>query len=295
MQHQDTSQQSEHGSQRTGQPRSNQPHAADPWGERQGQNRRAGAGERGERDDGSGDVAEAAKHAYDRLEHAGGEVRSHLERIARDGRSRIADEIRTVGEAADAAAERLSGEEHDRIGGYVQSIRRQCDRAAQYLEQHDVQSMLRGANDLARRNPALVLGGAAVIGLVAGRFLSARPPRDGARDGADFDADDWGAGSRRPWGEEQSAGDWSQGAGQQQQRQPGATGIAGSPGAGRAAGPAGASSRPFGGTTGRPLGSAGAGSTARPGETGSSIGASGSSERDKDSRAGGDHSDKRGD
>src|SRR5690606_17786889 len=152
-QHQDTSKKQPAG-QSPGQPRSSQPHAADPWS-----TKRSGSQDNPKDSHASGDIAGAASNAYDRLEDAGGEVRDHLERIARDGRKRIAGEIRTVGEAANAAAERLSGEDHDRIGGYVRGIRRQCDRAAQYLEQHDVQSLMRDMNGVARRNPALIIGG----------------------------------------------------------------------------------------------------------------------------------------
>lgn len=126
-----------------------------------------------------GDVAGAAKRAQGRMEETGEEIRGHLEHIARDGRTRIATELRTVGEAANAAAERLSDEEHERIGSYVRGIRKQAERAADYVEQHDVRSVAADLNHLARRNPALFVGGAAVLGLVAGRFLSARPPREG--------------------------------------------------------------------------------------------------------------------
>lgn len=144
-----------------------------------------------------GDVAGAAKRAQGRMEETGEEIRGHLEHIARDGRTRIASELRTVGDAANAAAERLSEEEHQRIGSYVRGIRKQADRAADYVEQHDIRSLTADLNHMARRNPALFIGGAAVLGLVAGRFLSARPPRDGGPDaGGGYDA---GYGESEPW------------------------------------------------------------------------------------------------
>lgn len=141
-----------------------------------------------------GDIAGAAKRAQGRMEETGDEIRGHLEHIARDGRTRIATELRTVGEAATAAAEKLSEEDHQRIGSYVRGIRKQAERAAEYVEQHDIRSVTSDLNHMARRNPALFIGGAALLGLVAGRFLSARPPRsehDQYGPGADDRTDPW--------------------------------------------------------------------------------------------------------
>lgn len=44
---------------------------------------------------------------------------------------------------------------------------------ARYLQQTDVNDMIRGVEDFARRQPLLFLGGAFAIGLVASRFLKA--------------------------------------------------------------------------------------------------------------------------
>lgn len=305
MQHHDTSQHST----QSGRPRSSQAHAADPWQEQGG----------GSADRHSGDVAGAAGRAYDRLEQTGSEVRSHLQRIVGDGQVRIADEIRTIGEAADAAADRLNDEEHARIGGYIHSIRRQCDRAARYLEERDAGSLLQEANDLARRNPALIIGGAAVIGLVAGRFLSARPPRPRGSD-----RDDWGSygggqtsgwGGGEPWSEGSSrggtgglgsAGGGSAGSGgptgarsDQRPQGPGqstpraGTGVTGAPSGERNSSAGGSSSRPVGGTTGRPLGgSTGVSGSARPGGTGSSMGGSSTRKaKDASPKGGAAHTD----
>lgn len=245
MQNRDTS---KHGGS-TSHDGSSQSRAADPWSDRSQQDR-------------SGDVAAAAKQAYSRFDEAGGEVRSHLERIAGDGRTRIAGELRSVGEAASAAAERLSDEDHDRIGGYVRGIRRQCERAAEYLEQHNAQSLISDVNHLARRNPALFVGGAAVLGLVAGRFLSARPPREDHGIDDYRNEGDWGAGlAQERWPE-------APGRYQSDSTSPSRPGVgmgaaigqtsAGACSTGSPAGPS-RSSTPgstgqVGGTTGRPIG-----------------------------------------
>src|SRR5690606_8989687 len=72
MQHQDTSKKQPAG-QSPGQPRSSQPHAADPWS-----TKRSGSQDNPKDSHASGDIAGAASNAYDRLEDAGGEVRDHL-------------------------------------------------------------------------------------------------------------------------------------------------------------------------------------------------------------------------
>ena len=46
---------------------------------------------------------------------------------------------------------------------------------ARYLQQTDVNDMIRGVEDFARRQPLLFLGGAFAIGLIGSRFLGGQP------------------------------------------------------------------------------------------------------------------------
>jgi hypothetical protein len=115
--------------------------------------------------------------ARERLSDAGQRAKSEAQRAADGVRRRTAKEVRTLGAAAHAAAEQLKDDDHDRIGGYARGICSACDGAADYLERADLSTVGDDAGRFARHNPALFLGGAVLLGLAAGRLLSASPPR----------------------------------------------------------------------------------------------------------------------
>jgi hypothetical protein len=85
----------------------------------------------------------------------------------------------TLSQAAQAL--RHAGEDlrqqNGMVAGVVDNAAGQIDRAAQYLQSHSVDQLMGDAEDLARRNSTMFLGGAFVLGLLAARFLKSSPPR----------------------------------------------------------------------------------------------------------------------
>jgi len=63
------------------------------------------------------------------------------------------------------------------VAGFVDGAAGQVDNAAQYLRGHSVNDLMTEAEDLARRNSTVFLGGAFVLGILAARFLKSSPPR----------------------------------------------------------------------------------------------------------------------
>jgi hypothetical protein len=64
--------------------------------------------------------------------------------------------------------------QNDQTSGYAQYVNQaadQVDRFSGYLQNHDPREIISDAEDWARRNPALFLGGAFALGLLASRFL----------------------------------------------------------------------------------------------------------------------------
>lgn len=110
-------------------------------------------------------------------------LRSNAERVAEKGICRLAEEIRSIGSASHAAVDRLNNEEHGEAGKYVDDVVRRFEGAANYLEREGLDGIVRDASDLARRNPALFLGAAALLGFAVGRVISARPPGGGSSRG----------------------------------------------------------------------------------------------------------------
>jgi hypothetical protein len=64
--------------------------------------------------------------------------------------------------------------QNDQASGYAQYVHQaadQVDRFSGYLQNREPQQIMSDAENWARRNPALVLGGAFALGLLASRFL----------------------------------------------------------------------------------------------------------------------------
>jgi hypothetical protein len=64
------------------------------------------------------------------------------------------------------------------IAHYVDMVGGQIQHAANYLEHHNVRQIIGHAQGFARREPALFLGGAFALGLLAARFIKSSPPQN---------------------------------------------------------------------------------------------------------------------
>ena len=62
---------------------------------------------------------------------------------------------------------------------YSETAAEKLRTAADYFNSHDVETMYRDVEGLARRNPAIFVGGAFAIGFLAARFLKSSSPRNG--------------------------------------------------------------------------------------------------------------------
>lgn len=105
--------------------------------------------------------------ARNSLEQARDKARSSLG----ESKSQFADQFGTVAEALRRTTEHLRSEDQQRIAGITETVARQVDQVANYLRRKDAGAMRADLENLARRQPALVIGGALVLGLIGARFL----------------------------------------------------------------------------------------------------------------------------
>ncbi len=107
-----------------------------------------------------------------------GQARSTLQQ-ARDrassslgeSKGQVADQFGTVAEALRRTTEHLRSEGQLRIAGLTETVARQVDQVANYLRNKDGRAIRADLENLARRQPALMIGGALVLGLIGARFL----------------------------------------------------------------------------------------------------------------------------
>jgi len=88
---------------------------------------------------------------------------------AAEGLGSVADALRQTGQQL---------REHDQAGvtGYFDQAASQVERLSSYLEGRDLGQLVDDVEGLARRQPALFLGGAFVLGLLGARFLKSSRP-----------------------------------------------------------------------------------------------------------------------
>ena len=94
---------------------------------------------------------------------------------ANKAKSAVANKAQQAANAADAAASEL-----DPASPQAEAIRQVADHiegVASQLRHADVRELATQATNLARRNPLLFVGGAAIAGFAAARFFKARDPQ----------------------------------------------------------------------------------------------------------------------
>jgi len=106
---------------------------------------------------------------------AGQRVESGLAR----GKTRAASTLGSVAQSLQQGSQQLSGEQQAAAGRYMEQAGQQMQRLSEFLQNTDVNEIVDRVEDVARRQPALFLGGAFAIGLIGARFIkSARRQQD---------------------------------------------------------------------------------------------------------------------
>lgn len=115
--------------------------------------------------------------------------------VAESQKGRLAEGATEVAEALHHASEGLRADDQETVGNYAEALAGQVDKVARFLQSRDLPTMAREVSGFARRQPALFLGGAFTLGIVAARFLKSsaggarqnRSPAGGQRLGEETD------------------------------------------------------------------------------------------------------------
>lgn len=108
-------------------------------------------------------------------------------------KTRATDGLSVIASAVRQTTDNLRKEQHDTLAQYVDRAADQLDRFSTALREKDLDQLLQEARQLARRQPALFIGGSFAVGLLAARFLKSSQ-RDGSG-GYDRRESGWGDGA----------------------------------------------------------------------------------------------------
>ena len=121
-------------------------------------------------------------------------------------KSRAAAGLDSVAQAVRQTTQQLRSEQHETVAQYIDQAADQLERFSSRMRDKDVSEILRDVQQLARRQPALFIGGSFAVGLLAARFLRSSQENEsyGGREdaggnrtqrGVGWDTDDLSAGA----------------------------------------------------------------------------------------------------
>ncbi|HEX8370542.1 MAG TPA: hypothetical protein VF604_18495 [Pyrinomonadaceae bacterium] len=108
------------------------------------------------------------------------------------GLTSVADTLRQVGDTLKPAeGEPPANKVAELTTQYTESLSQQVEKISGYLERQDMRGLMSDLEGFARRNPAIFLGGAFALGILAARFLKSSNPNQAlikTSDVSDFDS-----------------------------------------------------------------------------------------------------------
>jgi hypothetical protein len=94
-----------------------------------------------------------------------------------ESKGQFADQFGNMADALRRTTEHLRSEDQQRIAGLTETVARQVEQVAEYIRNKDARGMRQDLENLARRQPALMIGGALVLGLIGARFFKSSERR----------------------------------------------------------------------------------------------------------------------
>lgn len=130
--------------------------------------------------DAAAGVAEDVRGVAHDAKQLAGEVAGAAKKTAGSqvtrGKDMAADGLGSVASALRHAEEKLLSEEQHGAGEYVSHAAYRVEQASTYLRTRTLGQVVGDVEGFARRDPALFLGGAFLLGLLGGRFLKSSAP-----------------------------------------------------------------------------------------------------------------------
>jgi len=106
------------------------------------------------------------------------ETKSKMDEATRQAKSALsgqkeeaAGQLHGLAQALRETSGQLRDQDQGTFANYSNQVADQIDRVSSYLQDRDVNDLMRDAEDFARRQPELFIGGAFTLGLLAARFM----------------------------------------------------------------------------------------------------------------------------
>jgi hypothetical protein len=144
-----------------------------------------------------GKIAAKSHETAEQLKEAVVGQAHQLRETARSTQDHTSHRIRSLAEQLRTASDNLR-QEDPLTAGLIERASRGIEDVAGYVRSTSPQSLVRDAERLARRQPALFFGSALLLGLAAGRFLKSSAPHGSFEGRGEDDESDAGGPLARP-------------------------------------------------------------------------------------------------
>jgi hypothetical protein len=111
-----------------------------------------------------------------------GRVREQATAQLSKQKDRATEGLGSVAQAVRGTTEQLRNNQHDKVAQFAEQAAQQIERLSERLRNKDVTELLDDAQRLARRKPAMFVGGAFALGLLGARFMKSSSTDDWRRD-----------------------------------------------------------------------------------------------------------------
>lgn len=126
----------------------------------------------------------AVREFYDKAKQTAGQVTEKAaekldekKSVVTEGLSGVADSIRQVGKNLRGAKGAEENPIADFTNKYGDSLATQIENISEYFDSKNVREIVGDVESFARRNPAVFIGGAFALGILAARFLKSSSPK----------------------------------------------------------------------------------------------------------------------
>jgi hypothetical protein len=116
-------------------------------------------------------VVEGAQHLKEQVTSAGQNVKERAQSALDEGKGKLTLGLDGIASTIEKTTESLQSNELGQLAPYGEQLQYWTQGLSDYLKNANAGDLLRDAESLARRQPALFLGGAFALGLIAARFL----------------------------------------------------------------------------------------------------------------------------
>lgn len=116
-------------------------------------------------------AGEAAHQAKEQTRQAAEQAKGEARSMAESRKSQVSSEINHIAKAFRSSGQQLRMQDEEPVARYATQIADKLDNAASYMQDRSVDDILTDAEDFARGQPELFLGGAFGLGLLVSRFF----------------------------------------------------------------------------------------------------------------------------